>query len=111
MEHGISAITWVALALMILAAKLGGEAAIRLRQPPVLGELLAGVLIGNLPLPGLAEAANGVAIAFAAELGVVLLLFQVGLESSVGAMVKIAPRAGLVAVLGVVFPSVLGIGA
>jgi Kef-type K+ transport system membrane component KefB len=111
MEHGVSAVTWAAAALMILAAKLGGEAAIRLRQPPVLGELLAGVLLGNVPLSGIAEAANGAAITFAAELGVMLLLFQVGLESSVGEMVKVAPRAGAVAVLGVVFPSVLGIGA
>lgn len=111
MEHGVSASTWAAVALMILAAKLGGEGAIRLRQPPVLGELLAGVLLGNLPLAGVAEAANGAAVTFAAELGVMLLLFQVGLESSVGEMVKVAPRAGLVAVLGVVFPSVLGLGA
>lgn len=108
MEHGTSAMTWAALALMILGAKLGGEAAIRLRQPPVLGELLAGVVLGNLPLPALLGNANGPAISFAAELGVMLLLFQVGLESSVGEMVKVAPRAGLVAVLGVVFPSVLG---
>jgi len=109
MEHGTSAVTWAALALMILAAKLGGEVAIRLRQPPVLGELLAGVLLGNLPLAGLLVEANGPAISFAAELGVMLLLFQVGLESSVGEMVKVAPRAGLVAVLGVVVPSILGI--
>lgn len=108
MEHGISAMTWAVLALMILGAKLGGEVAIRLRQPPVLGELLAGVVLGNLPLPILLENANGPAISFAAELGVMLLLFQVGLESSVGEMVKVAPRAGLVAVLGVVFPSLLG---
>ncbi len=109
MDHGTSAITWAALALMILCAKLGGEVALRLRQPPVLGELLAGVLLGNLPIPGLLADANGPAIAFAAELGVMLLLFQVGLESSVGEMIKVAPRAGLVAVLGVVFPSVLGV--
>ena len=109
MEHGTSAVTWAVLALMILGAKLGGELAIRLRQPPVLGELLAGVVLGNLPLAGLLVEANGPAISFAAELGVMLLLFQVGLESSVGEMVKVAPRAGLVAVLGVVFPSVLGI--
>lgn len=111
MEHGVSALTWIALALMILAAKLGGEAAIRLRQPAVLGELLAGVLLGNLPLSQILEAAHGPAIGFAAELGVMLLLFQVGLESSVGEMAKVAPKAGLVAILGLVFPSILGIGA
>jgi Kef-type K+ transport system membrane component KefB len=111
MEHGVTALTWVTLALMIFAAKLGGEAAIRLRQPAVLGELLAGVLLGNLPLTLIHEAAQGPAIGFAAEIGVMLLLFQVGLESSVGEMAKIAPKAGLVALLGVAVPSALGIGA
>jgi len=94
---------------MILAAKIGGEGAIRLKQPAVLGELLAGVVLGNVPLIALHEASSGPAIGFAAELGVMLLLFQVGLESSVREMTKVAPRAGLVAVLGVVFPSVLGV--
>jgi Kef-type K+ transport system membrane component KefB len=107
----VPASTWAALALMILVAKLGGEGALRLKQPPVLGELLAGVVLGNLPLATLHDAASGAAISFAAELGVMLLLFQVGLESSVSEMVKVAPRAGLVAVLGVLFPSVLGIAA
>ncbi|MDB5213883.1 MAG: Na(+)/H(+) antiporter [Myxococcaceae bacterium] len=111
MEHGVTAETWLALAAMILAAKLGGEAALRLRQPAVLGELACGVLLGNLPMAGLAEVARGPEIAFAAELGVMLLLFQVGLESSVREMAKVASRAGAVAVLGVIFPSILGIGA
>ncbi len=111
MDHGVAAETWLALAAMILAAKLGGEAALRLRQPAVLGELACGVLLGNVPLPGLAEVAHGPEIGFAAELGVMLLLFQVGLESSVREMAKVAPRAGAVAILGVLFPSVLGIGA
>ena len=111
MDHGVAAHTWLALAAMILAAKLGGEVALRLRQPAVLGELACGVLLGNLPIPGLAEVARGAEIAFAAELGVMLLLFQVGLESSVREMAKVAPRAGSVAVLGVIVPSVLGVGA
>jgi len=109
-EHGVGALTWVVLAAMIVAGKLGGEAALRLRQPAVLGELLAGVILGNLPLAGFIEAAHGDAVAFAAELGVMLLLFQVGLESSVREMVRVAPKAGAVALLGVVFPSALGIG-
>jgi Kef-type K+ transport system membrane component KefB len=111
MEHGVAAQTWLALAAMILAAKLGGELALRLRQPAVLGELACGVLLGNLPMRGIAEVARGAEIAFAAELGVMLLLFQVGLESSVREMSKVASRAGAVAVLGVIFPSILGIGA
>lgn len=111
MEHGVAAHTWLALAAMILAAKLGGEAALRLRQPAVLGELAMGVLLGNLPFSGIGAVAHGPELAFAAELGVLLLLFQVGLESSVREMARVAPRAGAVAVLGVVFPSVLGVGA
>lgn len=111
MEHGVPALTWVVLAAMIVVAKLGGEAAIRLRQPAVLGELLTGVVLGNLPIAGVSEAAHGPEISFAAELGVMLLLFQIGLESSVREMVRVAPRAGAVALLGVVFPSLLGIGA
>jgi Kef-type K+ transport system membrane component KefB len=111
MEHAeIGASTWAALALMILSAKLGGELALRLRQPAVLGELLAGVILGNVPLAMLGTAAHDAPIAFAAELGVMLLLFQVGLESSLGEMAKVAPKAGAVAVLGVVLPSVLGMG-
>jgi Kef-type K+ transport system membrane component KefB len=110
MEHGIGAATWIVLALVILLAKLGGELALRLRQPAVLGELLAGVVLGNVPVPALTALADVPAMEFAAELGVVLLLFQVGLESSVAEMAKVAPRAGLVAVIGVVVPSALGVG-
>jgi Kef-type K+ transport system membrane component KefB len=111
MDHGVAAETWLALAAIILAAKLGGEAALRLRQPAVLGQLACGVLLGNLPIPALERVAHGPELAFAAELGVMLLLFQVGLESSVREMVKVAPRAGTVALLGVIFPSILGVGA
>jgi Kef-type K+ transport system membrane component KefB len=109
MEHGVTTATWAVFASMILAAKVGGEVAIRLRQPAVLGELMAGVVLGNLGL--LTTGADSPGIAFAAELGVMLLLFQVGLESSVAEMAKVAPRAGAVAILGVVFPTVLGFGA
>lgn len=110
MEHGISASTWLVLAVMILVAKIAGGLAARWRQPAVLGELLAGVVLGNLPIAPLSHAVHDPGIAFAAELGVVLLLFQVGLESSVAEMAKVAPRAGGVALVGVVVPSALGIG-
>ena len=62
MDHGVAAHTWLALAAMILAAKLGGEVALRLRQPAVLGELACGVLLGNLPIPWLTEVARGAEI-------------------------------------------------
>jgi Kef-type K+ transport system membrane component KefB len=111
MEHGVTAYTWLVLATILVAGKLGGEVALRLRQPVVLGEIACGVVLGNLPIPGLEHIAHGREIGFAAELGVMLLLFQVGLESSVREMAQVAPRAGAIAVLGVLFPSVLGVGA
>ena len=103
----------LALALVFAAAKLGGEVAERLRQPAVLGELLAGVLLGNLDLVGVGwfrglttdQALNGLA-----EVGVVLLLFEVGLESTIGEMKRVGRRAFWVAVLGVFTPWMLGYG-
>ncbi|MFW6067154.1 MAG: cation:proton antiporter [Myxococcota bacterium] len=112
--HGPTPRVWMAIAAILLFAKLGGELAVRLRQPPVLGELLAGIVLGNLHLLGF-EPFHGVAdidaVAFLAELGVVLLLFQVGLESTLAEMRKVAPQSGLVAVLGVVAPMALGYSA
>ncbi len=101
----------LALAVIILAAKLGGDLAERLGQPAVLGELLAGVLLGALgrgPVPALAAFATDPAIAGLAALGVILLLFEVGLESTISDMARVGARALLVAVLGVVAPWVLG---
>ncbi|MGB0678616.1 MAG: cation:proton antiporter, partial [Polyangiales bacterium] len=109
--HGAGPEVWITLAAMLLLAKLGGEVAVRLGQPAVLGELFAGIVLGNLKLAGLgwfvgAEAMP--AIEFLAEFGVVLLLFEVGLESTVSEMRKVAPQSGLVAIIGVVAPMVLG---
>jgi len=103
----------LALAVMLAAAKLFGSLAARLGQPPVLGELLAGVLLGNLHLAGIpwfdAMASNAVLDALA-QLGVLILLFQVGLESTVRDMLKVGAVATLVAALGVVTPFILGWG-
>jgi Kef-type K+ transport system membrane component KefB len=100
-----------ALAVILVAAKLGGHAAARFKQPPVLGELLAGVLIGNVSAFGFAGFEGWEHLAgleLLAELGVVVLLFQVGLESTVGQMLKVGPTALAVATLGVAGPFVLG---
>jgi Kef-type K+ transport system membrane component KefB len=101
----------LALAIILAAAKLGGDAAERVGQPAVLGELLAGVLVGNLTLVGVdwfrfitANATIGVL----AQLGAVILLFEVGLESTVRDMMKVGVRSLAVAVLGVVTPWALG---
>ena len=103
--HGLSYEVWLILAAMILVAKLGGEVAVRLNQPSVLGELCAGIVLGNLYLFGIHTfegAAELVPVEFLAELGVVLLLFEVGLESTLTEMRAVAPTSGLVAIIGVV---------
>jgi Kef-type K+ transport system membrane component KefB len=103
----------VAIASILVAAKLGGDVAERLKQPAVLGELLFGVALGNLELAGLGwfrEVAADTAVQGLASLGAILLLFEVGLESTVDDMRKVGGRATLVATLGVVAPWLLGVG-
>jgi Kef-type K+ transport system membrane component KefB len=101
----------LALAVILAAAKLGGDAAERIGQPAVLGELVVGVLVGNLPLVGIDSfqfiAANST-IEVLAQLGAVILLFEVGLESTVRDMLHVGVRSLMVAVLGVVTPWALG---
>lgn len=104
------ALTVLALAVILVAAKLGGHLSTLVRQPPVLGELLAGVILGNLGLPFLNELKTDQAIDTLSRLGVVLLLFQVGLESTVGQMMRVGLSSLIVATLGVVGPVILGWG-
>jgi Kef-type K+ transport system membrane component KefB len=103
----------LALTLILVFAKLGGDLAIRLGQPAVLGELLVGVVLGNVHLAGL-PALNFVSespfVDMLARLGVLLLLFEVGLESTIAQMMKVGVQALLVALLGVVAPFALGWG-
>lgn len=101
----------LALAVILAAAKLGGDLSERLGQPAVLGELLAGVLLGNLDLAGIGwfrGLATDGAIEGLALVGVVLLLFEVGLESTIQDMKRVGWRSLIVAVLGVVTPWLLG---
>src|SRR5438270_85849 len=94
----------LALAAILAGAKLGGDLAERIGQPAVLGELVVGILLGNLDLVGVPwfrGVASDHTIDVLARLGVVLLLFEVGLESTVGDMLKVGGRSLLVAVLGV----------
>lgn len=101
------------LAVILIAAKLGGDLAIRLGQPSVLGELIFGILLGNLPLLGVVTfepIRHDATIDMLSRLGVILLLFEVGLESTVGQMLSVGWSSLLVAVIGVVFPFALGWG-
>jgi Kef-type K+ transport system membrane component KefB len=100
-----------ALTIMLAAAKLGGDLATRARQPAVLGELIAGVVLGNLGLLGWTAFEGWKAnptLDVLAQIGVVILLFEVGLESTVHDMLKVGMTATLVAVLGVLAPFLLG---
>lgn len=101
----------LSLAIILIAAKIGGHFAARLRQPPVLGELAAGLLLGNLSLVGFSgfeHLKTDTAIDMLSRLGVILLLFQVGLESTVAQMLKVGLSSFLVGTLGVIGPFVLG---
>jgi Kef-type K+ transport system membrane component KefB len=101
------------LIIIILAAKLGGDLLEQVKQPAVLGELIFGMLIGNLHLLGidfLEPMKQSHTLEILAELGVILLLFEVGLESSLGEMMKVGATSLLVALFGVVAPFFLGWG-
>jgi Kef-type K+ transport system membrane component KefB len=95
------------LFLVLLAAKVGDEVFKRIGQPSIVGEILAGVLIGPSVL-GLVE--PGEVLEVFAELGVVFLLFWVGLETRVSDIREVGRTALLVGVLGVVLPFAGGLG-
>lgn len=129
----------LSLVIIYLASKVGGELANRFALPPVLGELVAGVVIGVSALkliitpesglastdslviqflqltsglsPGAAEAtfhAQSEVISILAELGVIILLFEIGLESNIKDLLEVGPQALIVAVVGVAAPFVAG---
>jgi Kef-type K+ transport system membrane component KefB len=103
--------TFLWIAILLLAAKFSGLVE-RFGQPSVLGELLMGVLLGNLVLVGIyifEPMQSDEVLIFLAELGVVILLFQVGLESNISEMSKVGLSAILVATAGVIVPFVLGV--
>ena len=129
----------LSLVVIYFASKLGGEICLRLNLPPVLGELIGGVLIGISALKLLvfpeagsmatdslvmqfleatssltyenAEAvfrAQSEVISVLAELGVVILLLEIGLESDLQELIRVGPQAAVVAVVGVIVPFVAG---
>jgi Na+:H+ antiporter len=101
----------LALALLLVTGRLGASAARRLGQPSVLGELLVGIVLGNLPAVGVTRLAPLVgdgSVALLAQLGAVLLLFEVGVEQRLRDMRRLGARALAVAACGVTASFVAG---
>jgi Kef-type K+ transport system membrane component KefB len=98
----------LALAVLIFAAKIGGEAAGRIGQPAVLGELAAGVLLGNLGLGGMQRLGGDPYLDVLARLGMLLLLFEVGLQLSVRDLFAVGPSSLGVALCGTVSSFLIG---
>ncbi len=99
------------LVLILLSAKVMGHVALLAGQPAVLGELCAGILLGNLGLLGI-RGFEGIAanpyVDMLARIGVVVLLFEVGLGSTIRDILGVGVSSFLVAVLGVAVPFGLG---
>ncbi|NJR65614.1 MAG: cation:proton antiporter [Leptolyngbyaceae cyanobacterium CRU_2_3] len=128
----------LSLVVIYLSAKLVGELFLRINLPPVLGELVAGVIVGISALNLLVfpngeagfhslildflqftaglepEAVQGVAssisevISVLSEIGVIILLFEIGLESDLKELLRVGPQAAVVAIVGVAVPFILG---
>ena len=137
-EPLILASVLLSLIVVYLSAKLGGELCARINLPPVLGELVGGVIVGvsalqlivfpeagiepNSLLIRVVELTAGLqpeaalrvfegeseVISILAELGVVILLFEIGLESDLKELIRVGPQAAVVAIIGVVFPFAAG---
>jgi Kef-type K+ transport system membrane component KefB len=111
--HGLDPLVLVGVAVILIVAKLSGELFERFRQPAVLGELVGGIIIGNLALFGfnaLEPLKNHEVIGALAEIGVIILLFEVGLETNLTEMKEVGWSSLLVAVAGVIAPFFLGWG-
>ncbi len=97
------------LLVVIVAAKLASEVCEQLRVPTVVGEIVAGVLVGPSVL-GLVEldGARGVSLEMIAEIGVLLLLVEVGMQMDLAGLGRVGRASLLVAVVGVAVPFATG---
>lgn len=93
------------LILILFFARVMAQIAERVKQPPVLGELLAGVLLGASVLGWVQESEI---LHLLAEVGVMLLLFEIGLETDLGALLRVGVKSLVVACLGIALPFVGG---
>lgn len=95
----------IQLVLILLSARLFGEVAAYFQVPSVIGELIAGIVIGPSVL-GLIEISNPIHLL--AQIGIILLLFEVGIETDIGHLSSAGVKALIVALGGVIFPFILG---
>lgn len=100
----------IELVIILVGAKIGAEVMYRLKQPAVIGELLVGMVLG-VGLLGWIDVDEGGVIEVLAEIGVILLLFEVGLETDLREFARLGRSALTVASIGVVTPFILGFGA
>jgi len=110
MEHSFVFLLFE-LSLVLTAAKIGGLLARSIHLPVVLGELFAGVILGNMTYLGFGffeEIRNDLSLAILAELGVIILMFEVGVESTTKKLLQVGWNAIMVAIVGVVVPFLLG---
>ncbi len=134
----ILAAVLLSLVVIYLASKVGGEVCARINFPPVLGELVGGVVVGISVLHLLVFSEGAVSepsvlttfiqqtagmdgtvasvvastasevISVLSEIGVMILLFEIGLESDLQGLLKVGPQAAVVAIVGVVAPFTAG---
>lgn len=95
----------IQLVLILLSARLVGELAAYFQVPSVIGELVAGIVIGPSVL-GLVEISNPVHLL--AQIGIILLLFEVGIETDIGHLSAAGIKALIVAIGGIILPFALG---
>jgi Kef-type K+ transport system membrane component KefB len=89
------------LAVILLAAKLGAELFKRIKQSPMLGEILAGVILGPSVL-GLFHESE--VLTLFAEIGIIFMIFMLGLETNLAQIRKVGALATAVAVMGIIVP-------
>lgn len=99
---------FLTLAIIFIAGKKIGSLFVRFKQPEVLGELIAGVLLGTLGLIPLYGEMGYDVFHLLAEVGVAILLFEIGLETDLNELLNVGPSSLIVAVIGVVLPFLLG---
>ncbi len=102
---------FIALVLIFVFSKIFGELAERVKQPSVLGELIAGVILGGSVLaivPSIPGMAGYDVFHLLAEVGVAILLFEIGLETDLRSLLKVGATSVLVAIVGIVVPFAFG---